>query len=489
MKKLLKKDNALLGILCLITIGMVQNYNIDVTDELWNFQNVYKIYNGFGIYEGANIIITPLFFYIGNVIFKIIGANLFAFRLYNCIIVTILFFMIYKILKELIRNKKISFIITMLVILYDKFFIISMGTNYNTMALAIVLIGIYLLITKKIKNMHFVQGIITGIIFFTKQNIGVYYGFAYLIYIISIFDKKSGKIKDVVKSLSKYFVGILLVGAVFLSELILNKKIYGFIDYTILGMNEFSIQNIVIEIYNFVFFTSIFIINILVTIFMLKKAKLSELEIRNLKILFPFSIVLVTWAFPIFNKAHLLFGIMISVINLIYCVYIMFKDIIKENKIVNIIFYGLIIYLLIFSACNLFSWYKTVTSDEYQFEYSDQYFGGIISNEEYKDIEEVTSYIERSETNTIILSERAGLYMIPLNRSNGKFDLPLLGNLGRKGEKGLIEEIQKLDYTEILIYNGEGNESKQEPEKAIEYVKNNWTKIDKINKFDVYQKN
>lgn len=487
MKKILKKDSVLLGILFLITIGIVENYNLDVTDELWNFQNIYKIYNGFGIYEGANIIITPLFFYIGNLIFKIFGANFFVFRLYNCILVTILFFMIYKVLKELIKNRKISFIITMLVILYGKFFIISLGANYNTMALVIVLIGIYLLITNKIKNMQLVQGIITGFIFFTKQNIGVYYGLAYFIYIISTFDKKNEEIKDICKNMFKYFLGILLVGFLFLMELILNNKIYGFIDYAILGMSEFSIKNIGIEWNNFIFFISIFILNIIVTKFLIKKGTLNEVEVKNLKILLPFSIILAIWAFPIFNKGHIMFGIIISVINLLYCAFIMFKDIIKENRIIKITFYGLIICLLIFSANNLSKWYKIVTSEGYQIEYHDPYFGAIISNEQYKDIEEVTSYIKKSEKNTIILSERAGLYMVPLNRSNGKFDLPLLGNLGQKGEDGLIEEIQELENIRILIYKEKGNKSDQEPEKAITYVMENWIKIESINEFDVYE--
>lgn len=486
MKKILGKDYILFGILFLIAIGIVENINIAVSDELWNFQNIYKIYNRYGIYEGANIIITPLFFYIGNFIFKIFGANFLVFRLYNCILVTVLFFIIYKILKELIKNRKISFIITMLVILYGEFFIISLGANYNTMALIIVLIGIYILITKQIKNMQLVQGIITGLIFFTKQNIGVYYGLAYFIYLISTFDKKNEKIKDICKNIFKYFLGILLIGSIFLIELILNNKIYGFIDYAILGMSEFSIKNIGIEWNSFIFFISIFILNIIVTKFLLKKGSLNEIEVRNLKILLPFSIILTLWAFPIFNKGHILFGIIISVINLLYCVYIMFKDIIKENRIVKIVYYGLIIYLLIFSTSNFLNWYNIITSEIYQIEYTEPYFGAIISNEKYKDIEEVTSYIKNSEKNTIILSEKAGLYMIPLNRSNGKFDLPLLGNLGKKGEDGLIEEIKNLKNMQILLYRGKGNESNQEPEKAIEYVRNNWIKIDSVNEFDVY---
>ena len=44
-------------------------------DEIWNFQNIYKMYNGFIIYKDCNIIITPIFFVIGNLLFKIFNAN------------------------------------------------------------------------------------------------------------------------------------------------------------------------------------------------------------------------------------------------------------------------------------------------------------------------------------------------------------------------------------------------------------------------------
>lgn len=486
MKKMLSKDYILFGILFLITIGIGENIDIAVSDELWNFQNIYKIYNGYGIYEGANIIITPLFFYIGNLIFKILGANFFVFRLYNCILVSILFFMIYKILKELIKSKKISIILTIIAILYSNFFIIAIGANYNIMALDIVLIGIYVLITNKIKNMQLIQGIITGLIFFTKQNIGVYYGIAYFIYMVFDFNNKKYNIKDILKNISKYFLGGIGISLIFLIELIVNNKIDGFINYAILGMKEFSFKNISIELNNFIFFISIFLINVLITIYLLKKAKLEDTEKRNLKIMLTFSIILAMWTFPIFNKAHILLGILITIINLIYCIFIMFKDIIKENKIINNNMYILIIYLLVISLIKLFNWCNMIWGEKYYFKYDEPYFGGVIEDEKYKDIRNVTEYIEKSNKKIIILSERAGLYMIPLKRNNGKFDLPLLGNLGIKGEEGLIDEIKQLENTQILLYNGKGDISDQESEKAINYIKSNWEKIDSIGEFEVY---
>lgn len=63
------------------TIKFIKKYDIDVViiilllitpiifctymgfeDELWNFANTYKIYNGYKVYKDINIIITPLFF-------------------------------------------------------------------------------------------------------------------------------------------------------------------------------------------------------------------------------------------------------------------------------------------------------------------------------------------------------------------------------------------------------------------------------------------
>lgn len=489
MKKILNKDYILFGILFLITIGIGENINISVSDELWNFQNIYKIYNGYGIYEGANIIITPLFFYIGNLIFKIFGANFFVFRLYNCILVSILFFMIYKILKELIKSKKISIILTIIAILYSNFFIIAIGANYNIMVLDLVLVGIYLLIKNKIKkkNMQLIQGIITGLIFFTKQNIGVYYGIAYFIYMIFDFKDNKYNIKDILKNISKYLLGGIGISLIFILELIVNDKISGFINYAFLGMKEFSLENITIDLNNFIFFVSISLINFFITIYLLKKAKLEYIETRNLKIMLPFSIILAMWTFPIFNKAHILLGIFVTIINLIYCIFIMFKDIIKENKIINIIMYILTTYLLVISGIKLFDWNNMIFNENYYFKYDEPYFGSVMNEEKYINIKNITSYIEKINKDIIILSERAGLYIIPLKESNGKFDLPLLGNLGKAEEEGLIEEIRHLENTQILLYKEKDKITYQEAEKAIDYVRNNWIKVDSIDEFDIYE--
>ena len=78
-----KHDNIFAIILFFLSIfGITINVFITNSDELWNFQNIYKMYNGFQIYKDANVIVTPLFFWIGEFLFKILGANFFIFRVY-----------------------------------------------------------------------------------------------------------------------------------------------------------------------------------------------------------------------------------------------------------------------------------------------------------------------------------------------------------------------------------------------------------------------
>ena len=80
--KLLKNKFLLPSILLLLSIFFISIYMLPAEpyDELWNFQNTYKIYNNYQIYSDANIIITPLFYMLGLGFLKLFGATLIAFR-------------------------------------------------------------------------------------------------------------------------------------------------------------------------------------------------------------------------------------------------------------------------------------------------------------------------------------------------------------------------------------------------------------------------
>lgn len=118
-------------------------------------------------------------------------------------------------------------------------------------------------------------------------------------------------------------------------------------------------------------------------------------------------------------------------------------------------------------------------------------FFGVVYDEKFvSNVENMVTYIENSSNNIIVLSDKAAFYTIPMKKSNGNMDLPLKGNLGERGENGLIEDIQKMDKLEILIEKNEENMQWQESKKVREYIMENMEKVGEIEQFYIYkQKN
>lgn len=481
IEKILRNDYFILAIVFFITLGVSLNMDLAVTDELWNFQNLNKMYNGFEIYKDANVIVTPLFFYIGLIFVKLFGANLFVFRLYNCIIMTIIFFTTYKILNKLKFSKKASLACTMGFIILG---LIRISANYNTMALMFALIGIYMLLKSDSKNIAIYQGVLTFLIFMTKQNIGFYYTIAYLIYILI---EKKGK-KDKIKEFLKFIIPIIILGLSFITFLILDNNLYNFLNYTFLNIGEFSIENTDIEVDNLLLLIGTILITIAITLILLKKSNISYEQRKNIKVLLIFSALLWLFGIPIFNRAHVLLGIYVSIICILYGILIMFKGFFNINgRITKICISIVILILMIYSGNLLIEYYSVLGNRQYYYKYNEPYYGSIVEKEQYEDIKNITNYIEKSSDNVIILSERAALYMIPLNRSNGKMDLPLLGNLGMEGKDGLQKEIENMKNTKILLYNGKEKNSLQEPEDVYNFIRQEKKKVGTIGDFDIYE--
>ena len=75
-----KDDIIIFFVIFCISIGVTLNMSVLSVDEVWNFQSAYKLYNGYEIYKEFNVIVTPLFFWCTELIFRIFGANLAVFR-------------------------------------------------------------------------------------------------------------------------------------------------------------------------------------------------------------------------------------------------------------------------------------------------------------------------------------------------------------------------------------------------------------------------
>ena len=485
ISKVKEKDNIAVFILFfLISLGISLNLYIEASDELWNFQNVYKMYNGFKIYEEINVIITPLFFWCTEILFSILGANLFVFRICHSFLMGILFLYTYKILKKLKIPKVLSILIILLMAAQEFFLIIRTSFNYNNMALLFFIMGVYYLLNEKTRPKIYIQAIITILIILTKQNMGIYYLIGNILY-LSI---QSKTIKEKIKDNIKYLAIVLLGMAFFLIYLILNHNLYNFINYALGGLGEFANENLNFDISSIIFLFGISITNTCVNIKLLQKNVFSTKQKENIKILWVFSLMLSFICYPIFNMAHIVMGTYLTIINIIYVIFTLFEDFkYKMQKVIKIITAGAILCSVIFSIYNLYKWTNIMTSHTYPYTWDHPFFGGVIGKNDYEKNEKVIAYIEENNKDVIVFSNRAALYMIPLKRNNGDFDLPFKGNLGIKGEDGLIEKIEEKENVQYLIFKEENESIYQETTKVKDFIKNNKNYVGEIEGFEIYE--
>lgn len=247
MKKIIsgiKKNDKyiVLVFIFLMITGIVLNLDIVSSDEMWNFQNIIKMVNGYQIYQDANVIITPMFYFIGFFLFQLLGANLFIFRCYHIIILTLVFFTTYLIARKLRIGRVLSYLLICFFILQSDFLLIKVSANYNLLALWFSLVGILLLLGDK--ENAIIQGIMAFLVFFSKQNMGIFYVIGFGIYQLCSGKKKKEKIKDIFL----FSFTVLILGTIFMVYMQKIKMWDGFINFAFSGLVEFSQENISVNI-------------------------------------------------------------------------------------------------------------------------------------------------------------------------------------------------------------------------------------------------
>ena len=490
----IKKHDNIFVFLYFLTVLSIYIYVVplSINDELWNFSFIYKMTKGYTIYKDLNVIITPLFHYIGKIIFLIFGSNYLIFRIYNIIISANLYFLIYKLFKKMKITKKESFVYTIITFFCTRQIVVG-GANYNVLVMVFVLLGInleFLDNNKKIINIF--RGLNLFFIFICKQNVFIYYSIAlFIVYIIKIKQNKI-TIKQIIYSLISFIFPLVF----FIIYLKYNGIFEEFISYCFLGMLEFSNKNKSIDI-RAIGYIVFGIVSIALS-FLLIKLKNTNKNIKNIKntnyIMLPFSILLVATIYPIFNRYHATIGIIISIITLIYNLHNIFViEFIEEKKLNNIINLFIILSTIYFIGYNTYYGYgylnsKNICKDIEIYKYM------LIEDELKNKINTICEYIKENEKqgyDTKIISYEANLYMNILNKNNKNMDLPFLGNFGKNGEDGVIKEIQNLKQgTKILITHDEEKkyEILQESRKINEFIMQNCKKIGEIEDYYIFEK-
>lgn len=453
------------------------NSELIVGDELWNFQNIAKMVAGGTMYVNCNIIITPIFYLIGYCFVKFITGTIFGFRIYNVAIFLSLLLASFAIFRTLKINKIKSFIYTTIVLLFVMPYI-SVGANYNVLAEVIYLFGMVLFLNKdKIKFYNIYQGIIIFACVFTKQNIGLYYLLAIVFAEIIIYKKEA--IGYIIKEIAVAFV-CSLIGMLIM---ITTGCFDGFLNYAVLGMDEFTSGNFSIqETVEFVVIGYL-IIALCSYVLGFLISKVDRETAQFIKKLSIFSVFLNFSVIPIINLYHTSFAILL---NLIIFIYIFEKLLLYklENRVllvvIAVILYGVI------NSYGIICGYRAsqnikITDKE------NIYFSSNISEGLNNKLEEVTEYINQKEKegiDVICISADSPLYMTFLHKNHGEFDLCFIGNLGYNGKEKIIDEVKKLKNTEILIND---NDYWQEVEELKYFVRENYENIGNIQDLKIYK--
>ncbi len=464
-------------VIAIIVTGTALNCKTNMCDELWNFQNIYKMYNGYKIYIDANVITTPLFHFIGLILFKVLGANFLIFKIYNSIINILLFWAIYRILKLLKIPSKLSSFFTIFIFVLE-ITTVKIMANYSTMALMFCLYGI-IIITKKEKlsfnKFTILQSLFIFLIFITKQNIGVYYFIGFLIWNYIFVDKKE---KNRLFFMVLFYLAI--YSLIFIWILYANGILFGFIDYAFLGIKEFATRNYSVKYLDCLKMIIIVLMNTVFIAFLNKRKKIEKKS--NINQILPFAYLLLIVAYPIFNWTHINLALIFQYIILAYIINVIFDEFEVSKSLTEKLNAGFIFVLLALSVVNIGIYFIRI---DYNYEYKNIYFGSILDLETRNNIDEITKFITESSKRVIVLDLDAPLYMMPLKMNNGFMDEPLLGNLGKEGEEGLIREIKELENTIILIRND--IKIYQESVKANEYIKSNFDYIGCIKDYLIYE--
>ena len=494
MKKIVKivekYDNILLYIYMICALSVyVFAVKFTIGDELWLFSFVYKFTNGYEMYRDLNILTTPLFHYIGKIIFLILGSNYISFRIYSILIFSALFTAIYVLFKKLKIKKMHSFVYILLiylVFLIKKYF--SIGASYNFLVVTFVIIGINLELNEKNKLINSIlKGLILFCIFMTKQNVAVLYTIALSIIFIIKIKKRKISIKEAIKNVSIIFTSFIIPLIIFIIYLQINNTLGEFISYCFLGMKEFGSKNIFLRLDSIPVIV-VYAVGIIISCLVIKKKNIDR-EIKKVNyILIPVEIIMMFLAFPILDEYHILVGAIIPIISIIYNFHNILILEINNKKAALQGMKACIIIISLYIVCyNSMRFYMYKNSDSINYDI-EPYIGIIIDDTLKEKITTICNYIRENEKlniETKIISADAQLYMNVLKKNNKNMDLSFLGNLGKDGEEGLILEVRNLKQgTRILI--SKTKLSWQDPEKLRNVIMNEFNKIGEIEDYYIY---
>ncbi len=440
--------NILLFIIIFIIIApcFLVDYLNDL-DEIWNYSFAKNIADGLVPYRDFNMLQTPSLPFITALFLCVFGNELIISRILGIFLISFIFFILYLILKKLkVNNFYILFCLFCLFCLLENYICL----DYNFCVLAIILTLIYLEINHIYSSNYyfnkpfiynFLLGTLMGLSILFKQSTGLVVSFISIIFPI-FFIKNKMDFKKYIKTTFYKIVGLCIPIILLIIYLFFNNAIYDFIDYTILGIKNFTSF---ISYFNLISSTDITIklLSILLPIFLLIIFIYAYIKKNKILIMFSaYSIASTIVVYPISDNIHFLIGFTPTIILFLYSLFNVLNYLrkkIKYNKKIGLFFYKFITCIcflflvihLITAIRNIIIYLNNTNKNHTIAHY--KYIP--ISTSLVNNINEIDNYILSQNNNVYILDSQASTYMITIDRYYKDFNLFLKGNVGSKGEE------------------------------------------------------
>ena len=436
-----QKTNIIIELILIFIITLLFNiiHNEITHDEIWNYGFSYNIAKGLVPYKDFNMIVPPFSPIISAVFMIIFGKNIIIYYVFNSLICTLLFYNIKK------TVPKAYYIIYMVMLYFG-----LTAPNYNLICLLLTYIIINL---EKEEKKDYLIGILLGLLFITKQSIGICLCLPTLL------------IKDK-KKIIKRIIGFIIVNTILLIYLLYNNSLFEFIDYCFLGMIDFGKKNT----YNHPVFTIVVIANII---------NLIKEYIIHKDITILYMIAIYSMTYPIFDVYHV--GIP-SMITLGY-----FLNKLKLNK--KIISCSFLLFIISITVYNIYEYNNNVFTYPNN---TNSYKYRRINNNVVTGINLFSEYLNENKQNTFIIDSYAYLIKINTNIPISKFDLLNDGNMGKNGQYKIINAFNNICQKNkcTFLLNKElitSAKYTQQNKEILQYIVNNYTEDGNILGLTIYK--
>ena len=388
-------------------ISLVFIFTLSRGDTFVNFGFSYAISKGQIPYKDFNMVISPF----GPIIYSIgllLCKNIIVYYLEQAILLTVMIYYVEKII-----NKKWILFLLCLIIPYPVAFVSVIYPGYNFLILLLFIMFIYYF--KKDNN--YLLGVLLGLIFCTKQTIGIVLFIPTIYYLFK--DRK--KFKEMT-------IGYLIPIFVLLIYLLITGSLYNFIDLCFLGLLDFNNSNSGIDIFYFILF-------ILGLIYIIYKTIKDKKNILMYYVLLFSSVVL-----PIIDYYHVSLFLIIVVLFII-------KDLTINNKLYKYI------YLFIGLICIIWSYISVKFLDPLTITNYNN-FSLVINTKEYSDTsKKLLKYTDSLDKEVIFFMRGSENYFYKIinNKKLNYFDLPNYGNYGYNGVNKMMKKINKKHNVYFVI--------------------------------------